>query len=303
MESSKDLTNRIKIRRDSSIEEYVSELLKSDYVKEKLQELHLDSSYVRKYFSLFEDYNNAKTACNNCKGMDSCPLDPRYYSSDLYLDYDNVLSRTLEMCPLLARKEAIRNNYVYHDFDDEDFDLNLNRLPNTKKLTGYSKIIIGTFKNKVDGKNWAYFYGDNDMNKTDVIIANINELAKKGKKVAFINCNTRFNEFKSLSIKDKDEFSKEMNLIALTDVVVLNEFGNEHKSDYVRDQIIMPLLNYRAKKNKSTIFVSDYSLEEIEALYDFSRSAGVVAKKMVSLIKAKIIKETKMEKGIEDYLR
>jgi hypothetical protein len=34
------------------------------------------------------------------------------------------------------------------------------------------------------------------------------------------------------------------------DLLVIDDFGSEFKSDYVRDQIVMPLLNERAKNNR-----------------------------------------------------
>ena len=55
-------------------------------------------------------------------------------------------------------------------------------------------------------------------------------------------------------------------------ILVLDDFGNEFKNEYVRDTIVLPILLARSKKKLFTIITTDFSFSEIAILYDLSKS-------------------------------
>ena len=116
-----------------------------------------------------------------------------------------------------------------------------------------------------------------------------------------MNANKRFDELKGLAVKDKKAFESRLTELENLPLVVIDDFGSEFKSDYVRDQIVMPLLTERAKKNLSTILISDYSLPEIKELYSSSRSSAIMAGKLATLIESKITAPIQVEPGLENH--
>jgi primosomal protein DnaI len=95
-----------------------------------------------------------------------------------------------------------------------------------------------------------------------------------------------------------------MKTLESIEYLVIDEFGSEFKSDYVRDQIVLPLLSERSKEHRITFFASDYSLEEIEELYGAKYGGRLIAKKLVSLIKNNLDPkaECHVERGLENML-
>ena len=56
-------------------------------------------------------------------------------------------------------------------------------------------------------------------------------------------------------------------------LLVFDDFGNEFKSDFVRDNILYPLLSYRVKNKLFTIITSNYSIEDCASMYQTSNAS------------------------------
>ena len=50
-------------------------------------------------------------------------------------------------------------------------------------------------------------------------------------------------------------------------MLVLDDLGNEFRSDFVRDNVFFPILSYRAKNKLFTLITSNYSIEDICTMY------------------------------------
>lgn len=193
---------------------------------------------------------------------------------------------------------TIKRNYIFRDFPDEYLSL----------LTGKGKSKIDTnfskaFAEAAEKKEWFYAYGESGSGKTYLMISSFNNIAYKGRKVACINANKRFEELKSLAIDDKKKFDEMMNALSTVEFLIIDDFGSEFKSDYVRDIVIMPLLNNRSKNKLFTAFTSDMNLDELEQVYDYKYGAKIYAKKLVSLIRRNLKDQNgyKLQKSIARF--
>ena len=305
MKTSKEIVEKLKANTSASIDESLASLLKDPLIIEKMDELNIDASIVSKNLPLFLDYQENINACNKCKGLDNCKSKISYCCSSIYVDEGGICSRRFGYCHYYLDVLKIKNCYLYRDFDENFLFSELKKsgknAEDSKRLRDFSTYCINCFND--NNYPWGYIYGDVGVGKSSLLIATCNRIIKDTlSTIAFIDCNKRFDEFKNLLIKNKKEFEETLNKIAAVDILVLDNFGSEFKSEYVRDQILMPLLNYRAKKNKVTYFTSNYSLSTIQQLYSSLRSGNILAKQLVNLIKNKISKEYKLENGIENYL-
>lgn len=300
MKTSKEESEKIKPVSSIGFSDVVASLLQDPIVRKKMNELHVDSSFVEKNIPLFLTYQESMHACKRCKGMDFCTLNPPFHTMDLFIDDSDILNRTYGHCHFLIEQEKIKNGYLCRDFPEESLSLSLERMENKEDAAAFSKKCANAIRDKMHP--WVYLNGDTGAGKTMLAVATTNRLVRFGCSITFLDCVKRFDEFKNLSIKNKALFEKTMNQVASSEILVLDDFGNEYKSDYVRDQILMPLLSYRAKKSLPTFFTSNYSLDEIKTLYSTSRSGSIIAKRLVSLIESKIDGPYCLHAGFQNYL-
>lgn len=195
----------------------------------------------------------------------------------------------------------ILSNYIICDYDDSFKTARVN-----SKGTSREKDFIKNIKMAIKEKKWLYVYGPSGSGKSYHIAAILNAMALSGKKVAFINANRRFEEFKNIAWDKKNDGLKRFNDIidslSKVEYLVLDDFGSEHKDEYIRDNVIFPLLKNRSKNKLFTAFTSDLTLEELEEVYNFKYGAAIYAEKLVSLIRENLknSKEYALEKGLEN---
>ena len=82
-------------------------------------------------------------------------------------------------------------------------------------------------------------------------------------------------------------------------MLVLDDFGNEHKNDFERDAILFEILSKRSANRLFTIFTSDFNIDEIVTLYGTTKAAMIRARQIGRLIKGNVKEETSLgEVGI-----
>ena len=81
-----------------------------------------------------------------------------------------------------------------------------------------------------------------------------------------------------------------MDTVKNADVLVLDNLGEEKQSEWVRDDVISTIIDYRNKNNSLTFITSCYTLSELEKMYNVSKTNGdmgkIKASKFIDKIKA-----------------
>ena len=108
----------------------------------------------------------------------------------------------------------------------------------------------------------------------------------------------RFDELKTLAIKNRKQFDTIMGQLETCGTMVIDDFGNEFKSEYIRDQILLPLLSERSRSGLRTDFTSQYNLDEIKQLYSIHKSY-IEGARVSKLIEKNIDKVVTLEPGLE----
>jgi primosomal protein DnaI len=213
---------------------------------------------------------------------------------------NGLLQREYSPCDLYMAKERLLQGYLYRDFPEEwltSMPASLGRSTRVKEALGTMVLAA-----KNPEQPWAYFTGAMGSGRSFLLATYANLLVSQGNRVAFINANKRFDELKGMAISARGLFEKKMAELESCYLLVIDDFGSEFKSDYVRDQIVLPLLNERAKNNRLTFFASDYTPDEIQTLYSNDKTAAIYAKSLVNLIRSHIGKVSVVAKGFETYL-
>ena len=206
---------------------------------------------------------------------------------------NDILVRIYEPCPYAEEHKARQENLWYNDFPSELIDL---RLSDTKRIsiTRNNMLVVKSLLKALEGdKKWIYLAGQPKVGKSFLVTAFINEaLSKKLGSVAFINTTKRIREINDLNFTNKAEFDRRLAELQMVDILVLDGFGDEYINDFIRDTIILPLLNARDDHNLLTIFTSGNTLNQIGVLYSGKTKAGEIrAQQLTRLIKGKINQE------------
>lgn len=257
-----------------------------------LHELGIQDEEIPSYLPLLATYQDNQKEVKK---------DPNTLQMVLEISDAGKLTCHYEETETAKEERRLIENYYLRDFSDDWLVSSLKSF-RTAREKEFKKHIALSLKG--DYQNWFYVYGPLGTGKSFALAAFLNDRARKGKKVAFLNANKRFDELKGLAIKDKTKFDQTMQELSSLDCLAIDDFGSEFKSDYVRDQIVIPLLMERSKKHKITLFASDYSLSEVEQLYNTRYGANILARKLADIIRNNLKPEEgeyHLERGLENF--
>lgn len=255
-----------------------------------LHELGIQDEEIPSYLPLLATYQDNQKEVKK---------DPNTLQMVLEISDAGKLTCHYEETETAKEGRRLVENYYLRDFPDDWLASSLKSFRTAREKELQNKAMLA-MKGKY--QNWFYVYGPLGGGKSYALAAFLNDLARKREKVAFINANKRFDELKGLAIKDKTKFDQTMQELSSLDYLAIDDFGSEFKSDYVRDQIVIPLLTERSKKHKITLFASDYSLAEVEQLYNIRYGANILARKLVDIIRDNLKPEEgeyHLERGLE----
>jgi primosomal protein DnaI len=267
-----------------------------------LKELHalgLGEEAIEENLPLVSSYQDDRSYCAHCPGLEACQKDPNPQATMKLVWLNGLLQREYSPCELYMAKQRLLQGYLYRDFPEEW----LSSMPNALGRSTRTRDALGAMNlaSKSPAQPWAYFTGVMGSGRSFLLATYANLFVSQGLSVAFINANKRFDELKGMAISARGLFEKKMAELETCYLLIIDDFGSEFKSDYVRDQIVLPLLNERAKNNRLTFFASDYTPDEIQTLYSSDKTAAIYAKSLVNLIRSHIAKVCVVEKGFETY--
>ncbi len=272
------------------INKLVKELRDDIEVYEQLKSLNLTMGEVKENIGKLTDYREDYNYCKACPGIDKCDKKTPHISMYVVKE-GNFIAAKYEPCKKIMEQIRINSRYLISDFPDEwksvgfsTVDRSANRRPAIRKIV---ELLKG------ESSDWIYIKGNHKVGKSFFLVAAANEfIAQSGQQVAVINARKRFKELSDLSISNPSEFTK--NLVALSNVglLVIDDFGDEYKNEYIRDQILMPILLEREHQNKLTFFTSNYSIKEIQQLYSVGKTGGEIrAKQLANILEEMCAKE------------
>ena len=238
----------------------------------------IDDNIIKIY-----DFVSDLNYCKNCPGVKKCAKKNPLLCTKIVYTHGEV-DRQLVPCKELLRNIAFQNQFTIRDFEESWLDSNLRSIDRTsgreEALDKYREFV------KDKKNNWIYLTGGKNSGRSYFAAALVSDAARRGRgPICFLNSTLRFRELVDLGYgKRKEDFDKRLELYSNVPILVLDDFGNEYKNDFVRDAILFPILSTRASKRLLTIFTSDFCLEDIEALYSNTKPGAIRAKQVCKLI-------------------
>ena len=231
-------------------------------------DLDLPTSTLMKYTTRLEKTSCELKNCKKCKNLYECQNE-----IDGYVYYPQKNEGDIEFCyiPCKYKKELDKVN----EYKDNIYYFNI-----SENLKNASMASIDTSdKNRFETIKWIndfikkyqkgvpikgiYLNGNFGCGKTYLLSAMLNELAKKGYKVAMIYYPEFLRSLKE-SFNGTDEYKIKFNYMKKVDVLLLDDIGAETLTEWSRDEVLGTILQYRMEENLPTLFTSNLSMKELE---------------------------------------
>lgn len=235
---------------------------------------------ITKIFDFVTDVNY----CKKCPGIRNCNKpNPLLNSKVVYRE--GMVDIQLSPCKEILKRVSFEKRFRVRDFSDEILDLKLKDLDQSngrktalKKYTQFIKLGIN---------NWIYLTGTQNSGRSFFASVICVDAARQEKgPIYFLNAPKRIQELYDLSKKNNADFLAQIEKLSEAPVLVLDDFGNEYKNDYIRDAIVFPIISNRANKKLFTIITSDFSLQDIATLYSTSKAGSIRANQIYKIMKA-----------------
>lgn len=241
---------------------------------------------ITKVYDFVSDLNY----CSKCPGIKKCQKNnPLLCTNIVYTS--GILERQLVPCKKIIARIKYERLFQVRDFPEEWLDISIKQDVNISKER--KQAVIKYNDGMKSGKNtWIYLVGRKNSGRSYLAAAMVVDAAKKDKgPICFLDSSLRIRELNDMSLKRKEDFQQRLDYYSNVPILVFDDFGNEFKTDFIRDAIIFQIISNRASKKLLTIFTSDFTIDEIRELYSTSKAGALRAKQIANIIKDNAIEE------------
>lgn len=273
---------------DYELKKNFDEAYNDEFFRKIVKDIGVSNEELVSYTSLIMDSATELRNCNKCKNIMECK---NCVNGHVY--YPSILNGEVvfSYVPCKYRKKldkdrAYQDNIVMVDMPREILDASMkdiytddnNRLEAIKWLTTFIKKCESGVKSK-----GLYLTGNFGCGKTYLVAASMNELAKKGKKVAIVY----YPDFlRKLKESFSDDFKVIFNSVRNAEILLLDDIGAETVTTWNRDEILGSILQYRMQEDLPTLFTSNLTIKELEEHLAGSDSEGKIkARRIIERIK------------------
>lgn len=211
---------------------------------------------VNKSLSKFNEYVTEKAKFVSGETTKIAGYEPILFNNEGFADVTyRATADTLAKEAELSKKRRVRLIGMPKDMVDISWDDVL--LDDANRIKAYQA--VATFISDYPNQGGVYLYGQFGVGKSFMMAAMANELAEKGISTtlihypSFISDNSGFDDLKA-----------QANEVKKTEVLVLDDIGAESNNDWIRDNILQVILQYRMQENLPTFFTSNLTMLELE---------------------------------------
>ncbi len=237
---------------DQIIDKFMSDPIVSNFVLKNDLTRETIIFGVNKILTFISD----KETCSRCEGLFDCKLTTEGFWPKLSI-YNDDIELEYEKCKFNDSDNSKKNINAFYvpkkifqagldDFDMIGTDRKEIHRFMLNFLKNYSK------KNYIKGMYISGLYGSG---KTYILATMANELAKLGFKITFVYYPDLVRELKS-SI-GAGGFEEKIEILKSSEILFIDDIGGETVSQFIRDEVLGPILQYRLMDQLPTFFSSN----------------------------------------------
>lgn len=276
-----NLGKELKYDKNNLIKSY-NDALKDKEFKSFTDKIKVSDDIKMKYTSSLEESKIEYNNCLNCNSLGECKNKIMGYA---YLPriINNGLTFTYKPCKYknnMDKKYAYLNKVKYYNLPKSYMEASFSSID--KRIASRRDTIkwLNNFINNPSSKG-LYLSGSFGSGKTYLIVATLNELAKRDIKSAIVFWPEFLRDLKS---SFNDDYEDKIEYIKNVDLLLIDDLGAEVITPWSRDEILCPILQYRMDNNLPIFITSNFNLENLEQHLSQTKDG-------VELVKAKRIIE------------
>ncbi len=237
----------------------LKELNNNESIQKFIQENNLTTEYINKNLTSFLAYLSSEKKCLNCPGLSSCKQAQE--GMKINLKYTYKVEPFYDECKFLI-EELKNTNHLYTE--GYDFDSLVNQKVFITKERANVLSLIKEFLDNYEKDEFVkglYIQGKHGTGKTFLMAYIAKSLADRGHDVLFMFYPDLVRKVKSL-IQD-NKLEQGITELKNVDVLMLDDFGAENSTAFIRDEILSPILQYRMNNNLPTFMTSNLEDEQL----------------------------------------
>lgn len=234
------------------LQELLNKIYNNEKINRFIKEHNLSVDDVQKNIPTFLGFLASEAKCQKCQGLDKCPQSQRGKKLVLKL-IKTTPDIYFESCEQLGKEEENKTHLIASGYDFSKVtkpEITEER----KEILMKMKDIINKVNNNLSTKG-LYIYGAHGIGKTYLLAYLAKELAKTKKKIIFAYFPDLVRKIKNSINNNKLE--DVMDELKDVDILIIDDFGAETSSNFVRDEILGPILQDRMENNLLTFMSSN----------------------------------------------
>ncbi|MGX7111786.1 primosomal protein DnaI [Gemella cuniculi] len=261
----KKLASLVTMDTEETYKKFISEKVLRDYeVIKFIKDNNLNKNEIEENLEKFYQYYISK---DNNLNINHIP-NLIYNNGEVYILY----SETEEYRDY--RLSLQLNNRIKTEFvPSKILTYNFENLSKRKQKGLLAVEIIKTCKNIINNQKQKgiYVYGPTGVGKTYLMGCIYNYFREQGKEPTIIY----YPEF-IRKIKTKistNEYNQYIDIVRSEEILIIDDIGAENITEFIRDEILGPIINFREAENLPTFFSSNLSFEDLVILLSNSKNA------------------------------
>ena len=266
---------RLKVTQNILVDQEFSERIEQSIFDNPIaykycRSLGMSDDQIRENAPKIYDFSEDIKNCKNCQGLKYCNKEPKFLVTNITYE-DGVVDRNLLPCKKYLEQINFKKRFEVIDFGEEFLDnyiakdvSNVNSKSKKEVLRKYKESALLKKSNE-----WIFIKGDMSTGKSFFAATLCVDAArnKAFESISFVDVPERFKQLTDLAFQKSPKFVELLDKIKNSEMLVLDDLGNEFRSDFVRDNVFFPILSYRAKNKLFTLITSNYSIEDICTMY------------------------------------
>jgi primosomal protein DnaI len=258
------------------VDEYIKDL------QSKLPEYEININNANDFSVLLTERAN----CSKCKGINSCNNIQQGYCTD-YVNGEFCFSK----CKFLKKdnNDLITNYYLPEKLLKARLD---EYHTNTESRTKIFKYITDfTFSIKNDKYvSGLYFHGGCSIGKTYTLAVIANYLSENKIPNTICYFPDLVSKLRNDYYSDKNSYEEIIDNLKNTKVLLIDDFGSENMTEWLRDEVLGPLVNYRMSMELPVFITSNVLPEDLKAHIaiekdpDSKQKADRIISRLISLV-------------------